>query len=72
MLDSHGTFSLGQELILSLLVASAQVGAQNVQLALSLVGYPEEVEKAMEYVFGATLVCKDPKAAQAVTFHPVW
>lgn len=38
-------------------------------LALSLVGYAEDVSKAMEYVFGNVLICPDAAAANAVTFH---
>ncbi|EWC44105.1 hypothetical protein DRE_07162 [Drechslerella stenobrocha 248] len=41
-----------------------------VHLALSLVGYPGEVAKAMEYVFGSTLVCANAETAQKVTFDP--
>jgi len=36
--------------------------------ALSLVGYDDEVHRAMEYVFGTTLVCDTFETAQAVTF----
>lgn len=39
-----------------------------VNLALSLVGYDEEVSKAMEFVFGNTLVCADAQTAKRVTF----
>lgn len=39
-----------------------------VNLALSLVGYDEEVSKAMEYVFGNTLICADAQTAKRVTF----
>lgn len=38
-------------------------------LALSLVGYEDEVSKAMEYVFGNTLICPDSATANLVTFH---
>ena len=46
---------------------SVSKGAAN--LALSLVGYPEDVAKAMQYVFGGTLICPTAEAARAVTFH---
>ncbi|KAH7922255.1 condensin complex subunit SMC2 [Leucogyrophana mollusca] len=36
--------------------------------ALSLIGYPDEVAKAMAFVFGDTIVCDDPESAKAVTF----
>ncbi|KAL2059513.1 hypothetical protein ABVK25_000806 [Lepraria finkii] len=41
-----------------------------VDLALSLVGYNDEVSAAMEYVFGTTLVCEDAETAKKVTFDP--
>ncbi|KAK6353242.1 Structural maintenance of chromosomes protein 2 [Orbilia brochopaga] len=41
-----------------------------VHLALSLIGYSEEVSRAMEYVFGSTLVCANAETAQRVTFDP--
>lgn len=47
--------------------AKRQVGADNVDLALSLVGYPEEVAAAMEYVFGSTLICKTMDMARKVS-----
>ncbi|KAJ1729622.1 Structural maintenance of chromosomes protein 2 [Coemansia biformis] len=40
-----------------------------VDTALSLVGYPEELETAMAYVFGSTFVCKDPQTAEQMAFH---
>ncbi|GLT39812.1 hypothetical protein SLA2020_139820 [Shorea laevis] len=45
------------------------VGKENAQLALSLVGYNEELKSAMEYVFGSTFVCKNIDAAKEVAFH---
>ncbi|KAJ8336163.1 hypothetical protein SKAU_G00395060 [Synaphobranchus kaupii] len=44
------------------------VGADNVHTALSLVGYESELQKAMEYVFGTTLVCDTLDNAKKVTF----
>nr|XP_056704036.1 structural maintenance of chromosomes protein 2 [Euleptes europaea] len=49
-------------------VAKNMVGEDNVHLALSLVGYESEVQKAMEYVFGGTLVCDNMDNAKKVTF----
>ncbi|CAH2293639.1 structural maintenance of chromosomes 2 [Pelobates cultripes] len=49
-------------------VAKSMVGADNVHLALTLVGYGSELEKAMEYVFGTTLVCNTMDNAKRVTF----
>lgn len=41
-----------------------------VELALNLIGYEEEVTKAMEYIFGSSLICKDANTAKKVTFNP--
>ncbi|RVW13608.1 Structural maintenance of chromosomes protein 2-1 [Vitis vinifera] len=46
--------------------ASRLVGKENAELALSLVGYDEELKSAMEYVFGSTFVCKRIDAAKEV------
>ncbi|EGS21442.1 uncharacterized protein CTHT_0033000 [Thermochaetoides thermophila DSM 1495] len=52
-------------------VATAQrICPGKVDLALSLVGYDEEVSAAMEYVFGNTLICADAETAKRVTFDP--
>lgn len=45
------------------------VGKENAELALSLVGYAEELKTAMEYVFGSTFVCKTIDAAKEVAFN---
>uniref|UniRef100_A0A7N0ZUI2 SMC hinge domain-containing protein n=1 Tax=Kalanchoe fedtschenkoi TaxID=63787 RepID=A0A7N0ZUI2_KALFE len=45
------------------------VGKENAELALSLVGYHEELKSAMEYVFGSTFVCKTLDAAKEVAFN---
>jgi structural maintenance of chromosome 2 len=37
---------------------------------LSLVGYDDEVTRAMEYVFGSTFICEDAETAKMVTFNP--
>ncbi|KAH8680894.1 SMC2-like protein [Xylariales sp. PMI_506] len=52
-------------------IATAQkIAPGKVDLALSLVGYDDEVSAAMEYVFGNTLVCEDAETAKRVTFDP--
>ena len=52
-------------------VATAQkLAPGKVDLALSLVGYDDEISAAMEYVFGNTLVCADAETAKKVTFDP--
>ncbi|KAL2540061.1 Structural maintenance of chromosomes protein 2-1 [Abeliophyllum distichum] len=45
------------------------VGKGNAEVALSLVGYDEELQTAMEYVFGSTFVCKTSDAAREVAFN---
>ena len=44
------------------------VGAANVNLALSLIDFDPELQAAMAFVFGSTLVCQDAAAAKKVTF----
>ncbi|KAG5556931.1 hypothetical protein RHGRI_007239 [Rhododendron griersonianum] len=45
------------------------VGKGNAEVALSLVGYAEELKSAMEFVFGSTFVCKTTDAATEVAFN---
>ncbi|GMP69884.1 hypothetical protein CsSME_00028971 [Camellia sinensis var. sinensis] len=45
------------------------VGKGNAEVALSLVGYDQELKSAMEYVFGSTFVCKTIDAAREVAFN---
>ncbi|NXS60313.1 SMC2 protein, partial [Brachypteracias leptosomus] len=49
-------------------LAQTLAGHNNSHLALSLVGYEPELQKAMEYVFGTTLVCNNMDNAKKVTF----
>ncbi|XP_068782769.1 structural maintenance of chromosomes protein 2 [Struthio camelus] len=56
---------VGQETVK---LAKSLVGNDNLHLALSLVGYESELQKAMEYVFGTTLVCDNMDNAKRVTF----
>ena len=44
------------------------MGEANVHTALSLVGYEEDLRRAMEYVFGSTLVCDTLDNAKKVAF----
>lgn len=46
------------------------VAPGNVELALNLIGYEDEVSRAMEFIFGTSLICKDAETAKRVTFHP--
>ncbi|XP_023127957.2 structural maintenance of chromosomes protein 2 [Amphiprion ocellaris] len=48
--------------------AKSLVGQDNVHTALSLVGYESDLRKAMEYVFGSTLVCDTLDNAKKVAF----
>jgi structural maintenance of chromosome 2 len=50
--------------------AAQKIAPGKVDLALSLIGYEHEVNAAMEYVFGSTLVCEDAETAKRVTFDP--
>lgn len=50
--------------------AAQTLAPGKVDLALSLIGYDNEVSAAMEYVFGSTLVCEDAETAKKVTFDP--
>ena len=47
-----------------------QVGKGNVHSALSLVTYNPTLQKAMEFVFGNVLICKDMDTAKKVAFDP--
>jgi len=47
---------------------ASRLAPGKVDIALSLVGYPGEVEKAMGFVFGSTFICKDSETAKQVTF----
>ncbi|OJJ46740.1 hypothetical protein ASPZODRAFT_2013116 [Penicilliopsis zonata CBS 506.65] len=50
--------------------AAQKIAPGKVDLALSLIGYDDEVSAAMEYVFGNTLICQDADTAKKVTFDP--
>ncbi|MCJ1485015.1 Structural maintenance of chromosomes protein 2 [Schaereria dolodes] len=50
--------------------AAQRLAPGKVDLALSFIGYEDEVTTAMEYVFGSTLVCEDAETAKRVTFDP--
>ncbi|XP_030092877.1 structural maintenance of chromosomes protein 2 [Serinus canaria] len=49
-------------------LAQSLAGHANLHLALSLIGYESELQKAMEFVFGTTLVCNNMDNAKKVTF----
>ncbi|XP_012285924.1 structural maintenance of chromosomes protein 2 [Orussus abietinus] len=45
------------------------VGKENVQPAISLIDFPEEVRPAMNWIFGQVFICKDMNTAKKVSFH---
>lgn len=51
-------------------VAAQKIAPGKVDLALSLIGYDDEVAAAMDFVFGTTLICQDAETAKKVTFDP--
>ena len=52
------------------IAAAQKLAPGKVNLALTLIGYESEVEKAMEFVFGNTLIAADASTAKKVTFDP--
>lgn len=50
--------------------AAQRIAPGKVDLALSLIGFDDEVSAAMDYVFGTTLICQDADTAKRVTFDP--
>ncbi|KAI9663012.1 MAG: Structural maintenance of chromosomes protein 2 [Bathelium mastoideum] len=52
------------------IAVAQEIAPGKVDLALSLIGFDHEVNAAMEYVFGSTLVCEDADTAKRVTFDP--
>jgi structural maintenance of chromosome 2 len=50
--------------------AARNMSNNKCDLALNLIGYEEDVNAAMEYVFGNTLICEDAETAKKVTFDP--
>ena len=61
-IDSRGTISDEK-----VRLAQKLVGKENACTALSLVGYDDELESAMAYVFGRSFVCTDAESANKVT-----
>lgn len=50
--------------------AAKSMAPGKVRTALSLVGYEDDVRKAIEYIFSDTLICDDAETARLVTFSP--
>lgn len=66
----HSYASLPDVCCLQRLNTVKNISRGKANLALQLIGYPEEVAKAMSYVFGSTLICDDADTAKTVAFHP--
>ncbi|TGZ53511.1 structural maintenance of chromosomes protein 2 [Temnothorax longispinosus] len=50
-------------------LAERLVGKENVQPALSLIDFPDEIRSAMTWIFGQIFVCKDMETAKKIAFH---
>ncbi|XP_012525199.1 structural maintenance of chromosomes protein 2 [Monomorium pharaonis] len=50
-------------------LAQNLVGKENVQPALSLIDFPDEIRPAMTWIFGQIFVCKDMETAKKIAFH---
>lgn len=50
-------------------LAERLVGKENVQPALSLIDFPNEITPAMTWIFGQIFVCKDMETAKKIAFH---
>lgn len=59
----------GQKISDHKLSLAQEAAPGKVNLALSLVGYEDEVYQAMEWIFGSTFICDDAQTAKAITFN---
>lgn len=50
-------------------LAEKLVGKENVQPALSLIDFPDEITPAMTWIFGQIFICKDMETAKKIAFH---
>lgn len=50
--------------------AAQKLAPGKVDLAITLIGYDHEIERAMAFVFGNTLIAADASTAKKVTFDP--
>ncbi|ORZ21122.1 hypothetical protein BCR42DRAFT_187615 [Absidia repens] len=50
------------------IATAKKLGPGKVDLALTLIGYDDQVQQAMEWIFGNTLICQDAATAKRVTF----
>lgn len=59
----------GQKISDEKLRIAENIAPGKVSLALSLVGFEDEVYRAMEWIFGGTFICRDAQTAKNVTFN---
>lgn len=59
----------GQKIPEHKLKLAEEVAPGKVNLALSLVGFEDDVHQAMEWIFGSTFICEDAKTAKNITFN---
>ncbi|KAI7903060.1 uncharacterized protein BX663DRAFT_434418 [Cokeromyces recurvatus] len=59
----------GQKVSEKKISIAEKIAPGKVHLALSLIGFDEEVYEAMEWIFGSTFICEDAKTAKEVTFN---
>ncbi|NWR74672.1 SMC2 protein, partial [Centropus unirufus] len=64
-LNKISSWCIGQDIVK---LGKSLVGRDNFDVALSLVGYESELQKAMEYIFGTTVICNNMDNAKKVTF----
>uniref|UniRef100_A0A8C6IY59 Structural maintenance of chromosomes protein 2 n=1 Tax=Melopsittacus undulatus TaxID=13146 RepID=A0A8C6IY59_MELUD len=50
------------------IIVDTEVGCDSLDFPLSLIQYESELQKAMEYVFGTTLICDNMDSAKKITF----
>lgn len=50
-------------------LAEKLVGKDNVQPAMSLIDFPDEIMPAVAWIFGQIFICKDMECAKKVAFH---
>ncbi|KAL2709236.1 Structural maintenance of chromosomes protein [Kluyveromyces marxianus] len=53
----------------SVINLAKQLAPGKVELALNLIGYEDDVAKAMEFIFGTSFICKDSQTAKLITFN---
>lgn len=54
----------------SILHLAKELAPGKVELAINLIGFEEEVTRAMEFIFGTSFICRDAETAKQITFNP--